>query len=86
MEPEYCKYANTWCSNFDFVAEVFCEIKVANFTFYNTLKLRFARFAEDVKLTEQECLQCWNVQIKWTGVHEILHVVCASVLSAGLLI
>ena len=28
----------------------FVEIKVANFTLYNTLKLRFARFAEDVKL------------------------------------
>ena len=27
LEPEYCKYANTWCSNFDFVAEVFCGDK-----------------------------------------------------------
>ena len=64
----------------------FVEIKVANFTLYNTLKLRFARFAEDVKLSEQECLQCWNVQIKGTGVHVILHFVCAFVIYAGLII
>ena len=64
----------------------FVEIKVANFTLYNTLKLRFARFAEDVKLAKQECLQCWNVQIKGTGVHVILQFVCSFVIYEGLII